>query len=194
MCVVQQGNGWMFMGEKVVVVYGVQVDKLIVLVCMGGEVCDMLGLLFFVVDCNVVGVMVKDYCMIDNLCVVDICFDNVLVMLLGIVGEVWEIIDVVVDFGCVLLCVEVIGLIDVLNVVMLEYIKICQQFGVFIVCFQVLQYCMVDMFIYVEQVCLIIYLVVVYFEDGDVEVCCCYVLVVKVCVGQVVCDVGQEVV
>lgn len=53
---------------------------------------------------------------------------------------------------------------------------------------------MVDMLIYVEQVCLLIYFVVVCYVNGDVDVWCKVVLVVKVWVGLVVCFVGQQVV
>ncbi|MBB6590898.1 acyl-CoA dehydrogenase [Ralstonia solanacearum] len=191
----QQGGGWTLSGAKAVAVHGAQADKLVVSARTGrmdDGARDTSGLSLFLVDRDATGVTVKDYRTIDNLRAADIRFDHAPATLLGKAGEAWETLDAVVDFGCVLLCAEAVGLIDALNAATLEYTKTRQQFGVPIARFQALQHRMVDMFIHAEQARSITYLAAAHFEDGDAEARRRYVSAAKARVGQAAREVGQE--
>lgn len=191
----QQGGGWTLSGAKAVAVHGAQADKLVVSARTGrmdDGARDTSGLSLFLVDRDATGVTVKDYRTIDNLRAADIRFDHAPATLLGKAGEAWETLDAVVDFGCVLLCAEAVGLIDALNAATLEYTKTRQQFGVPIARFQALQHRMVDMFIHAEQARSLTYLAAAHFEDGDAEARRRYVSAAKARVGQAAREVGQE--
>lgn len=82
------GDGWVFNGEKIQVIDGYEVDGWIVLVCMGGDVCDVDGIMFFFVFVGCVGVFCSWQKCID-LCNVGLLkFDGVQVMVVDIFGEV----------------------------------------------------------------------------------------------------------
>lgn len=148
------GNGYLINGEKTVVLAGAQADTLIVSARTDGAQRDCEGISLFVLPIDSAGISVREYRTIDCQRAADISFNNVQIPLsglLGIAGSGWDILDAVADYGTALLCAEAVGAMEAMHAATLEYVKTRQQFGVPIGKFQVLQHCMAEMFMQLEQ-------------------------------------------
>jgi len=189
------GQGFHLNGRKTVVVHGAQADMLIVSARTAGKQRDTDGISLFVVPADAVGVTRRDYRTIDCQRAADIDFVDVKLpasALLGEVGEGWEVLDAVSDYGVTLLCAEAIGAMDALNGATLEYLKTRQQFGVPIGKFQALQHRMAEMYMQLEQARSMATLAAVKVSSPDVGERRRTVSAAKVKIGQAMKYVGQQ--
>jgi alkylation response protein AidB-like acyl-CoA dehydrogenase len=155
----------------------------------------MAGISLFVVPTDAVGVARRDYRTIDCQHAADITFANVKVpasAMLGKLGEGWDTLDAVSDYGATLLCAEAVGVMEALNNATLEYLKTRQQFGVPIGKFQALQHRMAEMFMQLEQARSMATLAAVKVASSDAGERRRTVSAAKARVGQAMKYVGQQ--
>lgn len=123
----------------------------------------------FVVDANAEGVSRRDYPTVDGLRASEITFDNVRLSadaLLGEEGQGYAIVERAVDDGILAVGAEAVGCMEVLYKDTVEYCKTREQFGQPIGKFQVLQHCMVDMFMEHEQTKSLMYMAAMRMDEG----------------------------
>jgi alkylation response protein AidB-like acyl-CoA dehydrogenase len=191
----KDGNGYIINGLKTVVLHGAQADQLIVSARSSGDQRATGGISLFVVPAGTAGVTPREYRTIDGQRAADISFENVKVSnaaLLGGEGAGWDILDAASDYGTALLCAEAVGVMEMLHLMTLEYLKTRKQFGVPIGKFQVLQHRMAEMFIHMEQARSMATLAAVKIGSGNAEERRRTVSAAKVRVGQALKFVGQQ--
>jgi alkylation response protein AidB-like acyl-CoA dehydrogenase len=189
------GEGYVLNGTKTVVIHGGQADYLIVSARSSGAQRDTDGISLFVVPADAAGVTRRDYRTIDCQRAADIDFVNVKVpasALLSKVGQGWNILDAVSDYGIALLCAEAVGAMEALNGATLEYLKTRQQFGVPLGKFQALQHRMAEMYMQMEQARSMATLVAVKVASTDVAERRRTVSAAKARIGQAMKYVGQQ--
>ncbi|MFZ6657905.1 acyl-CoA dehydrogenase family protein [Undibacterium sp. TJN19] len=191
----KNADGFVLNGTKTVVLHGAQADKLIVSARSSGAQRDTDGISLFVVDANATGVSRRDYRTIDGFRAADISLNNVQVAsgaLLAEVGQGWELLDAVADYGVTLLCAESIGIMEAITAATLDYLKTRQQFGVPIGKFQVLQHRMAEMFMEMEQARSMATLAAVKVSSDNVEERRRTVSAAKARIGQAARYIGQQ--
>lgn len=189
------GQGFKLNGKKTVVVHGAQANLLIVSARSSGAQRDTSGIALFAVPSDTAGVTRRDYRTIDCQRAADIDFVDVKLpasALLGKLGDGWDVLDAVSDYGVTLLCAEAIGVMDALSGATLEYLKTRQQFGVPIGKFQALQHRMAEMYMQLEQARSMATLAAVKVSSHDVEERRRTVSAAKVKIGQAMKYVGQQ--
>jgi len=189
------GAGFVLNGTKTVVLHGAQADHLIVSARTSGGQRDTAGISLFLVPATAAGVTRRDYRTIDGQRAADITFNSVQVAasaLLGQLGEGWELLDAVSDYGVTLLCAEAVGAMEALNAATLEYLKTRQQFGVPIGKFQALQHRMAEMYMQSEQARSMALLAAVKVSASDAEERRRTVSAAKARIGQAMKYVGQQ--
>jgi len=189
------GGDYVLNGEKTVVLHGAQADVLIVSARTGGGQRDQDGISLFIVPASMAGLTRCDYRTFDGQRAADITFSNVRLpaaALLGQLGEGWNVLDAVADYGVALLCAEAIGVMEAANAATLEYLKTREQFGVPIGTFQVLQHRMADMYMQLEQARAITTLAVATVSSPDADERRRTVSAAKVRVGQAAKFIGQQ--
>jgi alkylation response protein AidB-like acyl-CoA dehydrogenase len=147
-------NGWVLDGGKTVVAHGDSADKLIVSARTGGERDDPYGITVFLVDAKANGVARRGYTLRDGTRAAEIAFSGVEVGKADVLGEPGEglpIIERVIEAGIAATCAEVVGAMEAIHAMTLEYLKTREQFGQPIGRNQVLQHRSAEMFIELEQ-------------------------------------------
>ncbi|MCW9045329.1 MAG: acyl-CoA dehydrogenase family protein [Alphaproteobacteria bacterium] len=165
----QQGDGWVLKGSKCVVLGGPSADKLVVSARTSGDQMDSNGISLFIVDANASGVSRRNYTTVDGNQASDITFNNVSLAnsdLLGAEGNALPIIEKIIDEATAAVCAEAVGAMEVTYQASVEYAKTREQFGVAIGQFQVLQHCMVEMFMETEQTKSLLYLAIMKLAEG----------------------------
>jgi len=150
----KNAGGWVLDGSKTVVQHGEAADKLIVSARTSGERHDSDGITLFIVDANAQGVARRGYATRDETRGADISLSNVQVSeadVLGTVGGGLATIQAVVDAGIAATSGEMVGAMEAMNAMTLEYSKTRVQFGAPIGTYQVVQHRMSDMFMTQEQ-------------------------------------------
>ena len=191
----QDGDGFVLDGAKCAVVHGGQAEGFVVSVRTGGEQRDLDGISLFYVPRNAPGLTVTDYRTFDGQRGADLRFEKVRVAAsdaIGPVGQGWETLEAVTDFGVALLCAEAVGAIEAANALTLDYLKTRKQFGVPIGTFQVLQHRMADMYIHQEQARSITILAAVKVQTASAAERRKLVSAAKVRVGKALKFVGQQ--
>lgn len=191
----QDGEGFVLDGAKCAVVHGGQAEGFVVSVRTGGEQRDQAGITLLYVPRNAPGLTVTDYRTFDGQRGADLRFEKVRVAAsdaIGPVGQGWEILEAVTDFGVALLCAEAVGAIEAANALTLDYLKTRKQFGVPIGTFQVLQHRMADMYIHQEQARSITILAAVKVQTASAAERRKLVSAAKVRVGKALKFVGQQ--
>ena len=165
----RDADGYVLKGYKAVVLNGPAADLLVVTARTSGEQRDTSGVSVFVVDANAEGVSRRDYPTVDGLRASEITFDNVRLSadaLLGEEGQGYAIVERAVDDGILAVGAEAVGCMEVLYKDTVEYCKTREQFGQPIGKFQVLQHCMVDMFMEHEQTKSLMYMAAMRMDEG----------------------------
>jgi len=150
----QSGGGWVLDGSKTVVSHGEAAGKLIVSARTSGDRYDEDGITLFIVDAGAAGVARRGYVSRDDTRAADVSLSNVSVpadAVLGEVGKGFPIIQKVVEAGIAATAAEVVGAMEAMNEMTLEYSKTRVQFGNPIGSYQVVQHRMADMFMTQEQ-------------------------------------------
>jgi pimeloyl-CoA dehydrogenase small subunit len=150
----RQGAGWVLDGSKTVVQHGDIADKLIVSARTSGDRYDEDGITLFLVDATAQGVARRGYATRDETRAADISLSNVSVSDADVIGEVGKglaIIEKVIEAGIAATSAEMVGAMEAMNEMTLEYSKTRVQFGQPIGTYQVVQHRMADMFMVQEQ-------------------------------------------
>lgn len=150
----RKGAGWVLDGSKSVVQHGDIADKLIVSARTSGERHDEDGITLFLVDASAQGVARRGYATRDETRAADISLSNVSVTEADVIGEVGKglaIIEKVIEAGIAATSAEMVGAMEAMNEMTLEYSKTRVQFGQPIGTYQVVQHRMADMFMVQEQ-------------------------------------------
>lgn len=163
-------DGYMIDGFKSVVLSASVADKIIVVARTSGELGDTEGLSLFLVDPEQSGVIINSYPTNDGGLAADITLQNVLVSsdhLLGETDTAYQAIKAVLNDAIVVISAEAVGAMEKLLHSTVEFTKVRQQFGEPISNFQVLQHCMVDMFVEYEQAKSMLYFGAINIKGSD---------------------------
>lgn len=148
------GAGWVLEGAKSVVLHGDTADKLVVSARTSGGRDDEGGLSLFLVDANAAGLARRGYTLRDETRAAEISLSGVKVSkddLLGEVGNALPVIRRVVEAGIAATSAEVIGTMETMQSMTLEYLKTRVQFGKPIGENQALQHRAAEMLVAMEQ-------------------------------------------
>ncbi|MGI1680150.1 MAG: acyl-CoA dehydrogenase family protein [Cellvibrionaceae bacterium] len=139
----KKDGGYSLSGTKTFVLDGHVADKLIVVARTSGNAGDEKGISLFVVDAKAKGISIERNWMVDSRNSATIIFDDVEVSEAGILGKIDEgfgLLNHVLDIGRIGLAAEMLGSIQHVFEVTLQYLKDRTQFGVAIGAFQALQH------------------------------------------------------
>ena len=150
----KDGDGYRLKGSKQFVLDGDVADKLIVVARTSDQSDAMDGLSMFLVDTGAEGMTVTPRSMVDHRKACSIEFDGVLVEESSVIGDIdgaGVLLEQVLDRGRVVLAAEMLGSMQHVFEVLLEFLKERKQFGQTIGGFQALQHRAAMMFSDVEQ-------------------------------------------
>jgi len=157
-------------GSKSVVFNAETADKIIVSARTSGDNFTESGISLFIVDKKAAGLSSRDYQTVDGLRASELTFDNVMVDMDALVGDVdgaFSDIEYVIDAASAAICAEGVGVVTQLREKTVEYLKTRKQFDQAIGNFQILQHRCVDMFMTEEQMRSLSYLAAIKVADGD---------------------------
>lgn len=146
-------SGFKINGSKVFVMDGHIADQLIVVTRTSGQDADSSGITLLLVDSNTAGVSIKRTWMVDSRNAADIDFKDVQVPESAVLGRVdrgFELLDKVLDIGRIGLAAEMLGSVQEVFDITLNYLKEREQFGVPIGSFQALKHRAATMFCEIE--------------------------------------------
>ncbi len=150
----RSGDGWVLEGAKSVVLQGDTADKIIVSARTSGGRDDAGGLSLFIVEANAAGVARRGYTLRDGSRAAELSLSAVQVpaeALLGAVDGALPVIEQVVQAGIAAGAAEVIGAMEAMQEMTLDYLKTRQQFGKAIGENQALQHRAAEMLVNLEQ-------------------------------------------
>ena len=149
-----RGGGWVLDGAKSVVLHGDSAQWLVVSARNAGARDDTDGITLFLVDAAANGVARRSYPMRDGTRAAEISLSGVEIGendVLGEVGAALPIIQRVVEAGIAATAAEVVGAMETMQAMTLEYLKTRQQFGRPIGQNQVLQHRATEMLMELER-------------------------------------------
>ncbi|MGI9325460.1 MAG: acyl-CoA dehydrogenase family protein [Pseudomonadales bacterium] len=165
----KSANGYTLNGYKAVVLNGPAADLLVVSARTSGDQRSEDGVSLFLVPASAKGVSRRSYPTVDALRASEITFDNVELgsdALLGQDGGGLAVLQQVIDEGTLAVGAEAVGCMEVSYKDTVEYCKTREQFGQPIGKFQVLQHCMVDMFMEHEQAKSLMFMAAMRMDEG----------------------------
>ena len=189
------GGGWVLEGGKSVVSHGDSADKLIVSARTAGERDDPYGITLFLVDAKANGVARRGYTMRDGTRAAEIALSGVKVGkgdVLGDPGEALPVIERIMEAGIAATSAEVVGAMETIQSMTLEYLKTREQFGQPIGRNQVLQHRSAEMFVALEQGRSMAMLAAVSVDEPDPKERAHAISMAKVGVGQAGKFVSQQ--
>jgi pimeloyl-CoA dehydrogenase small subunit len=145
------GSGYVLEGAKSVVLHGDSADKLIVSARTSGGRDDAGGITLFLVDGTADGVARRGYTLRDGSRAAEISLSGVKGELLGEVDNGLPVIERVVEAGIAATSAEVIGTMETMQAMTLDYLKTRVQFGKPIGENQALQHRAAEMLVAMEQ-------------------------------------------
>jgi alkylation response protein AidB-like acyl-CoA dehydrogenase len=143
------GDGYALTGDKRFVLEGAAADLLVVSARTGGKAGETDGLSLFLVPADAAGIERRPLGLTDSRGAADITFRGVAVekgALIGEEGRAWPLIDAVLDRARAAACAEMLGLATQAFEMILDYLKVREQFGQVIGGFQALQHRAARMF------------------------------------------------
>jgi pimeloyl-CoA dehydrogenase small subunit len=148
----QDGAQWVLDGAKGVVLHGDSADRLIVSARTSGARRDRDGISLFLLDPEARGVTRRGYATQDGLRAAEVVLDGARAeALLGEEGGALPLIELVTDEAIAASCAEMVGAMEALRDLTVDYLKQRQQFGQPIAAFQALQHRAADMLVASEQ-------------------------------------------
>jgi alkylation response protein AidB-like acyl-CoA dehydrogenase len=145
----QIGDGWQLDGAKAVVVGGDRATHLVVPAMIGPEAGKPMGELgLFLVSTEAVGLTAHAIELYDGSFAADFEFHNMAVPAEALIkrgSAAVESLELAVDRGRAALCHEIVGLVEKVSEITLDYVKTRRQFGQPIGTFQTMQHRMADM-------------------------------------------------
>ena len=147
----QDGGAWRLDGAKSVVLHGDCADRLIVSARTSGDRRDAGGLSLFLVDGAASGLARRGYALRDGTRAAELSLTNVRGEPLGPVGQGFDTIERVTQAGIAAMGAEIVGCMEAMHAMTLDYMKTRQQFGRAIGENQVMQHKAADMLVAMEQ-------------------------------------------
>jgi pimeloyl-CoA dehydrogenase small subunit len=147
----KRDGGYVLEGAKSVVLHGDCADRLIVSARTGGSRDEREGISLFLVDAAAEGVTRRGYALRDGTRAAEIALSGVPATLLGAVDQALPVIEQVVEAGIAATSAEVIGAMEAMQAMTLDYLKTRQQFGKPIGENQALQHRAAEMLVAMEQ-------------------------------------------
>ncbi|MEO0467010.1 MAG: acyl-CoA dehydrogenase family protein [Pseudomonadota bacterium] len=188
------GGDYVLNGQKAVVIGAPWATHLIVSARTGGAATDSGGVSVFIVAKDADGVTTRDYPTVDGRRASEVYFENVKVAgdhRIGDDGAALPLLEQVNDHAVAALCAEACGAMGVAHAQTVDYSKQRKQFGTPIGKFQVLQHCMVDMFMEHEQSISMTYMATLKLDE-DADERAKAVSAAKVRIGQGARFIGQS--
>jgi pimeloyl-CoA dehydrogenase small subunit len=181
------GGGFVLEGAKSVVLHGDCADRLIVSARTSGGRDDAGGLSLFLVDAGASGLVRRGYALRDGTRAAELSLSGVQVprdALLGEVDHALPVIQRVVEAGIAATAAEVIGTMEAMQAMTLDYLKTRQQFGKPIGDNQALQHRAAEMLVAMEQGRSMAMLATMSLEEEDAAERARSISMAKVGVGQ----------
>ena len=147
----RDGGAWVLEGAKSVVLHGAEADTLVVSARTGGGRHDAGGLSLFLVEGGADGLARRGYRLRDGTAAAEISLSAVPGRLLGGRDEALPVIERVVQAGIAAMGGEVVGAMEAMQAMTLDYLKTRQQFGRPIGDNQALQHRAAEMMVALEQ-------------------------------------------
>jgi pimeloyl-CoA dehydrogenase small subunit len=182
-----QGDGFVLEGAKSVVLHGDCADRLVVSARTAGGRDEPEGISLFLVDAAAPGLARRGYALRDGTRAAEISFSNVQVprsALLGQADNALPVIQRVVEAGIAATTAEVIGAMEAMQAMTLDYLKTRQQFGRPIGDNQALQHRAAEMLVAMEQGRSMAMLATMSLEEEDAAERARAISMAKVGVGQ----------
>ena len=147
-------DGYELDGIKSVVTHAQNADVIIVSARLSGEVDDEAGLALFAVPAGIDGLSIQDYNNVDGGRAGEVILSNVKLSANALIAEgdaAFALLETLAGYAHLALSAEGLGIMEVMKLQTLEYLKLRNQFGVAIGKFQALQHRMVDLVLEIEQ-------------------------------------------
>lgn len=138
-----KGEGFVLNGSKTLVLDGHIAGQLIVSARSSGAADSHQGISLFLVDCDVSGIAIQRRLMVDSRNAASVQFTDVQVGKDSLLGELhagFDLLQQVLDVGCIGLAAEMLGSAEEVFERIVDYLKQREQFGVPIGAFQGLQH------------------------------------------------------
>ena len=180
----KDGTTWLLDGAKSVVLHGDTADKLVVSARTGGGRHDAGGLSLFVVDGTATGLARRGYALRDGSRAAELSLTSVRGELLGTADAALPVIEHTIQAGIAAFAAEVVGCMEAMHAMTLDYIRTRQQFGRAIGDNQVMQHKAADMLIAMEQGRSMAMLAAMMVDEPDAEERAHNISLAKVGVGQ----------
>ncbi|MBK1659765.1 acyl-CoA dehydrogenase family protein [Paracraurococcus ruber] len=190
-----QGGGFLLEGAKSVVLHGATADKLVVSARTGGSRAEAEGLSLFLVDADAPGLARRGYRLRDGTEAAELSLSAVQVpreALLGLQDAALPVIQRVVEAGIAATAAEVIGAMETMHAMTLDYLKTRVQFGKPIGENQALQHRAAEMLVAMEQGRSMAMLATMSLEEEDAAERARHISMAKVGVGQAGRFVSQQ--
>ncbi|HJS88169.1 MAG TPA: acyl-CoA dehydrogenase family protein [Acetobacteraceae bacterium] len=150
----RDGKGWVLDGSKSVVMHGDSADKIVVSARTEGARDDADGITLFLVDAHAPGLARRGYTLRDETRAAELALNNVPVTeadVLGEVGKGFPVIERVAQAGIAAMGAEVVGAMETMHAMTLDYARTREQFGKPIGQNQVVQHRLAEMLMSMEQ-------------------------------------------
>lgn len=168
----RDGDGWRLSGKKSVVLDGASADKFFITARSAGGPRDGRGIGVFLVDANAPGVTRRGYPTQDGRRAAELTLENLAVGADAVFGDPENglpLIEAVADATIAALCAEAVGVMEAMQKLTVDYLKVRKQFGMPIGAFQALQHRAVDMFTATEQSRSMAYLAAMMADSDDAK-------------------------
>jgi len=147
----RDGSTWLLDGTKSVVLHGDCADKLVISARTAGSRHDTGGVSLFLVDGSAKGLTRRGYAMRDGTRAAELALAGVRGELLGTADAGLPIVEHATQAGIAAMAAEVVGAMEAVHAMTLDYMRTRQQFGRAIGENQVMQHKAADMLIAMEQ-------------------------------------------
>ena len=144
----QADGNYILTGRKHAVSWGAQADYLIISGLLNGEFA------LFLVSRDSQGVSVEDYPTMDGMRLAIVDLDGVTLTedsLLAVGDAAKEVLRNAEHEAITALCAQAVGMMEQLLAITIEYLQTRQQFGKQLSSFQVIQHCLADMYIQLDE-------------------------------------------
>lgn len=143
------GDRWLLNGAKAVVAHIEAADTIVVSARIAGAKGDQAGIGFFLIERDAPGLSIQGYPLIDGGRAGDLQLVDTPSMLLT--DDAYPVLEDTVAAGIVALSWEAIGIMDMVKMATIDYLRTRRQFGVPIGKFQALQHRMATVALEIEQ-------------------------------------------
>ncbi|ODU56297.1 MAG: pimeloyl-CoA dehydrogenase small subunit [Acetobacteraceae bacterium SCN 69-10] len=191
----RDGAGWVLEGAKSVVFHGDCADRLVVSARTAGDRCDAGGITLFLVDAAAAGVARRGYALHDGMRAAEISLSGVRVGADAVLGPVdggLALVERITEAGIAAMAAEMVGAMEAMHSMTLDYAKTRQHFGKPIGSNQVVQHRLAEMLVELEQARSMAMLAAMTLDEPDDAERARAISMVKLAVGQAARFVSQN--